>query len=113
MKDKFFLVTIISIFLSACTQVKEDISEAKIFLNNHEYQNAIDILSKHKSKKTKSMLSNAYLDYGVFILRNEDIKEVERYSQAKEKFKLAYEINPKNNSASDLYNMVDKLELVK
>ncbi len=87
----------------------KEMKMAQDYLSNERYQEAISVLSPITSKNGKKALAQAYVEYGISILRNRETEKSEKYPLAKEQFELALDNDPKSKVARDLYQMIIKV----
>lgn len=100
MKTLFFL-TFLLIGCSSNNQNIEKIAEANSLLQSEKYDKAISILKElneeSSDKQTVSALANAHLQYGNFLMYNEELDRKVRYVSALKEYRAALALD--NNLA--------------
>lgn len=110
MMRKFLVIGLIMVSLNACADLTEDTSRAKVAMKMGDYIGAINMLHQNKGRPSKEILSDAYIGYGIQVLRNLKIEKSLRYDMARENYEKALQANPKNPKAKDFYQMIIKVQ---
>jgi len=109
-KDLRKVLTIALIFLlSSCAIVTEDLSQAKQYVEQKNYSEAIALLNTYKSSGSKKYNAEVHLESAENILKDLDKPKTERYEEAKVYYEEAVRLDPKNSKARSFYLMILKL----
>ena len=93
----------------------DPVSRAQTLSKKGKFKEAISILEKeHKetpnSIPVKSLLAQAYSDYGIALCRDDNKPPREKYPLAKEQFSMALALNPYLEEAKDMYEIIGKIQ---
>lgn len=105
---KLLCVFLLTIITSSCFQESKDIKEAKKFLAAKQHSQAIELLNKYDTNKSKELNSKIHLDYALEILAQLDQEKELRYLNAKENLRKALDLDPENKEAKIFYKMLSK-----
>lgn len=101
-------VLFLAFFLSSCSIINEDLTDAKALVSAKHYSEAIELLDTYKSFYSKRYNSKVHVEYGMTILSDLDIDQQERYKASKEIFEKALKLDAKNQRARVYYLTVLK-----
>jgi tetratricopeptide (TPR) repeat protein len=107
--SKNIITLFLVVFLGSCSVITEDLSQAKQYIEQRNYEEAIAALEKFDSKQSKQLNSQVHMHIGESILKNLDKPKLERYEEAKLYFEQAIKLDPKNSEARTIYLMLLKL----
>jgi len=109
-KDIKKVLTLALVFiLSSCAIVSEDLSQAKQYVDQKNYSEAIALLNTYKSSNSKKYNAEVHLEVAENILKDLDRPKTERYEEAKTYYEEAVRLDPKNSKARSFYLMILKL----
>lgn len=89
--------------------VSEDLSQAKNYVEQRNYSEAISLLNTYKSKNSQKYNAEVHLIVAESILKDLDKPKLERYEEAKTYYEEAVRLDPKNKKARSFYLMILKL----
>lgn len=107
--SKNIITLFMTIFLSSCSMVTEDLSQAKQYVEQRNYQEAITALERYRSNSSKQLNAQVHMLIAESILKNLDKPKLERYEEAKVYYEKAIKLDPKNSEARTIYLMLLKL----
>lgn len=106
---KKVLTLALIVILSSCAIVSEDLSQAKQYVEQNNYSEAILLLNSYKSTASKKYNAEVHLEVAEDILKDLDKPKLERYEEAKTYYEEAVRLDPKNTKARSFYLMILKL----
>lgn len=89
--------------------ISEDLSQAKNYVEQKNYSEAISLLNTYKSTSSKNYNAEVHLMVAEDILKDLDKPKIERYEEAKVYYEEAVKLDPKNTKARTFYLMLLKL----
>ena len=106
----FFLLVILS---NSCTLV-DPITRAQGLSQKGKFDEAVKVLDKElktqpNSVPIKSLLAQAYSDYGLALCQDQNKPPKVKYPMAKEQFAMALALNPYLKDAKEMYEMIEKI----
>lgn len=107
---KNILIFVLSVLLNSCAVLTEDLTQAKQYVEQNNYNEAIKILNAYKSRNSKSYNAKVHMMLAEKILKNLERPKLERYEEAKKYYEQAVKLDPKNKKARTFYLMILKLE---
>lgn len=114
MRHIFTLFIFLTVINSSCS-LQDPISRAHNESQKGKHQEALKILEKEYKAKpnsipVKSLLAQAYSDYGLALCQDQNKPPKEKYGLAKEQFAMALALNPYLKDAKDMYEMIEKIQ---
>ena len=114
MKRIFTLLTL-SIFISTSCCFIDPVTRAQNLSQKGKYGDAVKILENEYKKQSnsipiKSLLAQAYSDYGLALCQDSNKPPKIKYPMAKEQFAMALALNPYLKDAKDMYEMIEKIQ---
>ena len=114
MKRIFTLLTL-SIFISTSCCFIDPVTRAQNLSQKGKYGDAVKILENEYKKQSnsipiKSLLAQAYSDYGLALCQDSNKPPKIKYPMAKEQFAMALASNPYLKDAKDMYEMIEKIQ---
>ncbi len=114
MKRFFNLFTILILISTSCCFV-DPVTRAQNLSQKGKFGDAIKILeNEYKNKPNsipiKSLLAQAYSDYGIALCQDTTKPPKAKYPMAKEQFSMALTLNPYLKDAKDMYEMIEKIQ---
>lgn len=113
---EYFFVLLFILFMSinSCSLV-DPITQAQNFARKGKFEEAVKILEKEYKAKpnsvpVKSLLAQAYTDYGLALCQDPDKPPKVKYPLAKEQFAMALVLNPYLKDAKDMYEVIEKIQ---
>ena len=114
MKRIFTLLTLLILISTSCCFV-DPVTRAQNFSQKGKYDDAVKILENEYKKRPnsipiKSLLAQAYSDYGLALCQDSNKPPKIKYPMAKEQFSMALALNPYLKDAKDMYEMIEKIQ---
>lgn len=116
MKNIFtlLLLLIFLVLLSACCFV-DPMTRAQNLAGKGKFEEAVKVLENEYKKQPnsvpiKSLLAQAYSDYGLALCQDQNKPPKVKYPMAKEQFAMALALNPYLKDAKDMYEMIEKIQ---
>ncbi len=114
MKKILTLLFIALFTLSACS-LQDPMTRAQALTREGKFPEAIKVLEKELKKNPnsvpmKSLLAQAYSDYGLALCQDTNKPPKVKYPMAKEQFAMALVLNPYLQDAKDMYEMIEKIQ---
>ena len=114
MKHILTLLFSVSILISGCS-FQDPIVRSQEFSRKGNFAEAIKILESELKKSPnsvplKSLLAQAYSDYGLALCQDTNKPPRVKYPMAKEQFIMALALNPYLQDAKDMAEMIDKIQ---
>ena len=114
MKKYFILFLLLTLIISGCCFV-DPVSKAQNLLQKGEFEKGIKIFENELKKQpnsvsVKSLLAQAYSDYGLALCQDTEKLPKIKYPMAKEQFAMALALNPYLKDAKDMYEMIEKIQ---
>ena len=112
------LLCIIFVFLmlvnNSCSLV-DPTTQAQAYSRQGKFEEAVKILEKEYTKQSdsvpiKSLLAQAYSDYGLALCQDQNKPPRVKYPLAKEQFAKALTLNPYLKDAKDMHEMIEKIQ---
>jgi tetratricopeptide (TPR) repeat protein len=113
MKNAFVLLFLL-ILLSGCS-LQDPITRSQELSKKGKFPEAIKVLQDELKKNSgsvpvKSLLAQAYSDYGLALCQDVNKPPRVKYPMAKEQFAMALELNPYQQDAKEMYEMIEKIQ---
>ena len=114
MKRIFILLLLLIQTNNACCFI-DPVTRAQNLSQKGKFKDAIKILEVEYKKQPnsipiKSLLAQAYSDYGLALCQDNDKPPKVKYPMAKEQFAMALALNPYLKDAKDMYEMIEKIQ---
>ena len=117
MRKRFTLFTILlslSVLNNSCGFI-DPMTQAQNCSKRGKFEKAITILEKELQSKpnsvpVKTLLAQAYSDYGLVLCQDENKPPRVKYPMAKENFAMALAINPNLEDAKEMYKMIEQIQ---
>ena len=117
MKNIFTLLLLLIfllILISACCFV-DPMTRAQNLAGKGKFEEAVAVLENEYKKQPnsvpiKSLLAQAYSDYGLALCQDQNKAPKVKYPMAKEQFAMALALNPYLKDAKDMYEMIEKIQ---
>ena len=117
MRKKFILFIIIIGLLvlnNSCSLI-DPLTQAQNFSKRGKFQEAIKVLEKELKTKpssvpVKTLLAQAYSDYGLALCQDKDKPPRVKYPMAKENFAKALALNSNLEDAKEMYKMIEQIQ---
>lgn len=114
MKKTIFLFSIFALISTSCS-LTNPTTRAQNLIQKSKFEEALKILEneyklKPDSVPIKSILAQAYSDYGLALCQDQSKTPKIKYNLAKEQFAMALALNPYQKDAKDMYEMVEKIQ---
>ena len=117
MRKRFTLFTILlglSVLNNSCSLI-DPMTQAQNCSKRGKFEKAVSILEKELQSKpnsvpVKTLLAQAYSDYGLVLCQNENKPPRVKYPMAKENFAMALAINPNLEEAKEMYKMIEQIQ---
>ncbi len=111
---RLFILFIVSILSTSCCFI-DPVTRAQNLSQKGKLTDAIKILENEYKKQTnsvpiKSLLAQAYSDYGLALCQDTNKPPKVKYPMAKEQFAMAIALNPYLKDAKDMYEMIEKIQ---
>ena len=113
MKNIFIVLACIMLFCG-CGFV-DPITNAQNLARKGKFEEAVKVLEREYKKQPdsvpiKSVLAQAYTDYGLVLCQDQNKPPKVKYPMAKEQFAMAIALNPYLKDAKDMYEMIEKIQ---
>lgn len=100
--------------MNSCSLV-DPMTRAQNLSRNGKFEEAVKVLEKEyktnpDSVPIKSLLAQAYSDYGLALCQDTNKPPKVKYPMAKEQFTMALALNPYLKDAKDMYEMIEKIQ---
>ena len=114
MKRIIVLLLVLIQINTACSLV-DPLTRAQGLSEKGQFQEAIKVLEKEytsnpTSVPVKSLLAQAYSNYGLTLCQDSTKPPKVKYPLAKEQFNMALVLNPYLKDAKDMYEMIVKIQ---
>ena len=114
MKRIFTLLTLLILISTSCCFV-DPVTRAQSLSQKGKFADAVKILENEYKKEPnsvpiKSLLAQAYSDYGLALCQDTNKPPRIKYPMAKEQFSMALALNPYLKDAKDMYEMIEKIQ---
>ncbi|MBI3591232.1 MAG: hypothetical protein HY094_07660 [Candidatus Melainabacteria bacterium] len=114
MKRIFIYLSLLILIISGCCLV-DPLTRAQSLSQKGQFEEAIKMLEKEfkaqpDSIPVKSLLAQAYSDYGLALCQDQNKLPKVKYPMAKEQFAMALALNPYLKDAKDMYEMIEKIQ---
>lgn len=114
MNNILTLLFLISILISGCS-FQDPIVRSQELSRKGNFAEAIKVLDGELKKNPnsvpiKSLLAQAYSDYGLALCQDTNKPPKVKYPMAKEQFLMALALNPYLQDAKDMAEMIDKIQ---
>ena len=114
MKRIFITLISLALIITGCNLV-DPITRAQSLSKKGRFADAINILENEYKKQpnsvpVKSLLAQAYSDYGLALCQDTNKPPRIKYPMAKEQFAMAIALNPYLTDAKDMYEMIEKIQ---
>ncbi len=114
MKKSLLIFTALILLNTSCSLV-DPTTQAQAFSRQGKFEEAVKILEKEYNKQSdsvpmKSLLAQAYSDYGLALCQDQNKPPRVKYPLAKEQFAMALVLNPYLKDAKDMYEMIEKIQ---
>ena len=114
MNNILIQILFLSLLLSGCS-FADPITRAQTLSQQGKFEEAIKVLKKELKKKpnsvpVKSLLAQAYADYGLALCQDSSKPPSIKYTLAKDQFAMALELNPYLQDAKDMYATIEKIQ---
>ena len=111
---KFLVLIFLFVFISGCSFV-DPVTRAQNLSQKGKFEDAVKILENEYKKQPnsvpiKSLLAQAYSDYGLALCQDTNKPPKVKYPMAKEQFSMALTLNPYLKDAKDMYEMIEKIQ---
>ena len=111
---EFLALVLLLIFTSGCSLV-DPVTRAQNLSQKGKFADAVKILENEYKKQPnsvpiKSLLAQAYSDYGLSLCQDTNKPPKVKYPMAKEQFAMAIALNPYLKDAKDMYEMIEKIQ---
>jgi len=112
-KCLFIIFLLITLSTSCC--FIDPVTRAQNLSQKGKFADAIKILeNEYKNQPNsipiKSLLAQAYSDYGLALCQDTNKPPKIKYPMAKEQFAMAIALNPYLKDAKDMYEMIEKIQ---
>ena len=112
--QNFLMLMLFSFLLTSCSLV-DPLTKAQHLSDSGKFQEAINILEKEYKTKPesvpiKSLLAQAYSNYGISLCQDSSKLPREKYPLAKEQFSMALTLNPYLKDAKDMYETIEQIQ---
>lgn len=112
-KCLFIIFLLITLSTSCC--FIDPLTRAQNFSQKGKFVDVIKILeNEYKNQPNsipiKSLLAQAYSDYGLALCQDTNKPPKVKYPMAKEQFAMAIALNPYLKDAKDMYEMIEKIQ---
>lgn len=112
-KCLFIIFLLITLSTSCC--FIDPVTHAQNLSQKGKFADAIKILeNEYKNQPNsipiKSLLAQAYSDYGLALCQDTNKPPKVKYPMAKEQFAMAIALNPYLKDAKDMYEMIEKIQ---
>ena len=113
--SKVVLAVIFVLLLSSSCSLVDPMTRAQNLSQKGKFEEAIKILENEFKKQPssvpiKSLLAQAYSDYGLALCQDPDKPPKEKYPMAKEQFAMALTLNPYLKDAKDMYSTIETIQ---
>ena len=113
--NKYLFIIFLLITLSTSCCFIDPITRAQNLSQKGKFSDAVQILENEYKKHpdsipVKSLLAQAYSDYGLALCQDNDKPPKVKYPLAKEQFSMALALNPYLKDAKDMYEMIEKIQ---
>lgn len=110
-----FLILILFLFLLTACSLMDPLSRAQRLSDNGKFKESIKILEKEykanpNSVPVKSLLAQAYSNYGIALCQDSSKLPREKYPLAKEQFSMALVLNPYLKDAMEMYETIVQIQ---
>lgn len=114
MKNNFIIFIALISINTGCSLI-DPVTRAQNLSQRGKFSDAVKILeNEYKNQPNsipiKSLLAQAYSDYGLALCQNNDKPPRVKYPLAKEQFAMALALNPYLKDAKDMYEMIEKIQ---
>ncbi len=111
---KIIILMFLMFFLSSCT-LQDPISRSQDLSRKGKFKDAINVLEKEFKKSpnsvpVKSLLAQAYSDYGLALCQDTNKPPKVKYPMAKEQFAKALALNPHQQDAKEMHKMIEEIQ---
>ena len=111
---RIFIILLLILMNTGCSFI-DPVTRAQNLSRKKEFPDAIKILENEYKKQpnsipVKSLLAQAYSDYGLSLCQDNDKPPKVKYPMAKEQFAMALTLNPYLKDAKDMYEMIEKIQ---
>ena len=112
-KCLFIIFLLITLSTSCC--FIDPVTRAQNFSQKGKFEDAVKILENEyknhpNSVPIKSLLAQAYSDYGLALCQDTNKPPRVKYPMAKEQFSMALALNPYLKDAKDMYEVIEKIQ---
>lgn len=114
--NKFYLLLLpLLIALSSSCAFTDPLVRAQSLSQKGKFEEAIKVLESEQKKQPnsipiKSILAQTYSDYGLTLCQDTSKPPKVKYTQAKEQFSMALELNPYLSEAKEMHEMIEKIQ---
>ena len=114
MKKKIICLSFLILITAGCNLI-DPLTRAQSLSQKGQFEEGIKILEKEykaqpDSVPVKSLLAQAYSDYGLALCQDQNKLPKVKYPMAKEQFAMALALNPYLKDAKDMYEMIEKIQ---
>ena len=114
----FILFTILLglLVLNTSCSFVDPMTQAQNFSKRGKFEESIKVLEKELQSKpnlvpVKTLLAQAYSDYGLVLCQDKNKPPRVKYPMAKENFAKALAINPNLEDAKEMYKMIEQIQM--
>ena len=113
--NKYLFIVFLLITLSTSCCFVAPVTRAQNLSQKGKFEDAVKILENEYKKQPnsiplKSLLAQAYSDYGLSLCQDTNKPPKIKYPMAKEQFAMAIALNPYLKDAKDMYEMIEKIQ---
>ena len=113
--NKYLFIIFLLITLSTSCCFIDPVTRAQNLSQKGKFADSIKILEDEYKKRPnsipiKSLLAQAYSDYGLALCQDTNKPPKVKYPMAKEQFAMAIALNPYLKDAKDMYEMIEKIQ---
>ena len=110
----FTMLLSLSIISNSCSFI-DPMTQAQNFSKRGKFEDAIKVLEKESNTSpnsipVKTLLAQAYSDYGLALCQDQNKPPRVKYPMAKENFAMALAINPNLEEAKEMYKMIEQIQ---
>ena len=112
---KKILTLLFSLLLVGGCSFQDPITRSQELSKKGKFPEAIKVLQWELKKNpssvpVKSLLAQAYSDYGLALCQDVNKPPRVKYPMAKEQFAMALALNPYQQDAKEMYEMIEKIQ---
>ena len=114
-KSIFILFFLVIFTCTGCSSFVDPTTRAQNLARNGKFEEAVKVLEQEykarpNSVPIKSLLAQAYSDYGLALCQDQSKPPKVKYPLAKEQFAMALALNPYLKDAKEMHEMIEKIQ---